>query len=645
VSGLTNGTTYSFTVKALNDVGEGTASNEASATPESTGPADVPGPVTIEALPGDGSATVNWTPPDSDGGSPVTGYNVYVATTSGAELLPVNASPIPSAVTSFPVTGLTNGTTYYFLVKAVNDVGEGSASNEASTTPSALAGPPGPPVDLTATPADGSARLHWSPPVPDGGTPITGYNVYEGTSPGGESLTPVNAEPLPADATSFDVTGLTDRTTYSFFVTAINAIGEGAPSNEISVAPGTEATVPGPPDGLTASPSCTSATLNWSAPLLDGGTPITGYNVYVGTASGDESATPINGTPLPATATSLPVMGLTNGTTYYFTVKAINAVGEGAASNEASVTPASEATVPAAPYVTAATPADRSVTLEWSAPSSDGGSAIVGYNVYVATYAGGELLPVSSAPLAPTSTSYMVSGLTNGVTYYFLVKAVNAVGESEASNEVHAAPSSVSLPGGPLTLRAYAGNRNVTLKWLAPEPTSLAPTSVLGYNVYEGTQPGGESATPVNRRLLPAGTTRLRVTGARNGVRFYFVVKAVSVAGEGAPSNEAFTKPRPPSVPGPVQLYAAAGTRQVTVTWQAPFSNGRSPVTGYDVFVGTKAGDESRRPVNRLPLSRHATGFTVHGLRPGTTYYVVVKAINVVGRGARSNEVHARPTS
>jgi hypothetical protein len=95
-------------------------------------------------------------------------------------------------------------------------------------------------------------------------------------------------------------------------------------------------------------------------------------------------------------------------------------------------------------------------------------------------------------------------------------------------------------------------------------------------------------------------------------------------------------------VPGPDQLYATGGTRQVELSWSAPFSNGRSPITGYDVFVGTKAGHESSRPVNRTPLSRHATGFAVRDLRPGTTYYVVVKAINAVGRGARSNEVHAR---
>src|SRR3954451_4854438 len=421
VSGLTNATTYVFTVKAVNAIGEGAASNEASATPESTGPADVPGPVTIEALPGDGSATVNWGPPTSDGGSPVTGDNVYVATTSGGELLPVNASPIPASVTSYPGTGMTNGTPYFFLVKAVNDVGEGPASNEASTTPSARDGTPGPPVSLTASPNAGSATLHWPPPVSDGGTPITGYNVYEGTAPGEESSTPVNPEPLPPSATSFEATGLTDRTTYSFVVKAINALGEGAPSNEASAAPGSGVTVPGGPLYVTASPGCTSATVNWSAPTFDGGSRVTGYEVYLGTSPGGEGATPVNASPLPPTATSLPILGLVDGTTYYVVVRAVNALGAGEASAEASVTPAAEATAPAAPVGVAATPGHHSVTVDWSAPTSDGGSPVSGYNVYAATEPGGELLPVSAYPLAPTSTSYTVTGLVNGTTYYFLV--------------------------------------------------------------------------------------------------------------------------------------------------------------------------------------------------------------------------------
>src|SRR3954451_20407396 len=100
---------------------------------------------------------------------------------------------------------------------------------------------PDAPIDLAATPGDGSAHLNWTPPASDGGSPITGFNVYEG-----DSVTPLNADPI--TDTSFDVTGLDNGTTYVFTVKAVNAIGEGAASNEASPTPERTgpADVPGP---------------------------------------------------------------------------------------------------------------------------------------------------------------------------------------------------------------------------------------------------------------------------------------------------------------------------------------------------------------------------------------------------------------
>ena len=98
---------------------------------------------------------------------------------------------------------------------------------------------------------------------------------------------------------------------------------------------------PSAPAHLTASASSGAVDLSWSAPTSEGGSPITGYDVYEGTTSGGESSTPVNPAPLAASATSSTVSGLTNGTTYYFMVKAINAAGSSPASNQASATPVS----------------------------------------------------------------------------------------------------------------------------------------------------------------------------------------------------------------------------------------------------------------------------------------------------------------
>ena len=134
-TGLTDGTTYYYEVEAVNTNGSSSPSNEASATPTGT-TTTVPGaPTGLTANAGDGQVVLNWTAPTSDGGSPITGYDLLRGTAPGEE------SPTPVATgisgTTSTDTGLSNGTTYYYEVEAVNTNGSSSPSNEASATPTA----------------------------------------------------------------------------------------------------------------------------------------------------------------------------------------------------------------------------------------------------------------------------------------------------------------------------------------------------------------------------------------------------------------------------------------------------------------------------------------------------------------------------
>jgi len=176
--------------------------------------------------------------------------------------------------------------------------------------------------------------LSWSQPASFGNSPLAGYNVYVGTSSNHETVIPVLVT-----TTHYTVTGLTDGTEYYFYVTAVNMAGWSGPSEEASATPEPPPTVPGVPLNLSATPGGGSANLIWTTPTDTGGSPITGYNVFDGTSAGGESSTPVNGGVL-VTGTSLAVSSLTNGTTYYFTVAAVNAVGSSLVSNEASATPA-----------------------------------------------------------------------------------------------------------------------------------------------------------------------------------------------------------------------------------------------------------------------------------------------------------------
>jgi hypothetical protein len=310
VSGLANGTEYTFTVHASNSVGPGPESDPSNkVTPHVP---TVPGkPTAVTAAAGNASALVSWTAPADNGGSAITGY----AVTSS----PDGKTCTTSGILSCTVSGLTNGTSYTFTVTATNGVGPGPASDpSAPVTPANL---PGKPTAVTATAGNASAVVSWTAPADNGGSAITGYTVK--SSPGSKTCTWTSG-PL-----SCTVSALTNGQAYTFTVTATNGAGTGSASDPSSAV--TPAMVPGKSSGVTAIAGNASALVSWAAPADNGGSSITGYTV---------TSNPGSRTCTTTGATGCTVSTLTNGQGYTFTVHATNGVGTGPASDpSAAVTP------------------------------------------------------------------------------------------------------------------------------------------------------------------------------------------------------------------------------------------------------------------------------------------------------------------
>ena len=406
VTGLANGTAYSFVVRAVNGVGSGPDSNEASIV------SGVPAKPVLAAVAGDGSAVLSASV-SSVNGSAITkwqyrqkaGVSAYGSWTDIADT---------GTSIAHTVTGLVNGTVYGFIVRAVNSSGNSSDSDEITVVPAAVPAKPA----LAAVSGDSSAVLS-AVVSSDNGSAITKwqYRQKTGNSDYGSWID------IAATGTSMThaVTGLVNSSTYSFVVRAVNGVGSGPDSNEASIVSG----VPAKP-ALAAVAGDSSAVLSASVSSANGSA-ITKWQYRQKAGVSDYGSW----TDIADTGTSIvhTVTGLVNGTAHGFVVRAVNSVGNSPDSDEITVVPAA---VPAEPALVVV-PGDGSATLS-AVVSSDNGSAITKwqYRQKTGDSGYGAWTDIASTGM---SVTHAVTGLTNSWTYSFVVRAVNSVGSGPDSNE------------------------------------------------------------------------------------------------------------------------------------------------------------------------------------------------------------------
>jgi fibronectin type 3 domain-containing protein len=451
-------------------------------------------PSSLSATASDASVALTWTPSSS-----ATSYNLKRATTSGGPYFTISAPSSPS----YSDTSLSNGTTYYYVVSAVNSAGESADSAQVSATPVAPAVAPAAPTNLAATAGNSQASLSWT-----ASSGATSYHVKRATTSGG----PYTQVAAPT-AASYTDTVLSNGTTYYYVVSAVNAAGESANSAQVSATPIAPVTVPAAPSSLAATAGNAQASLSWSA-----SSGATSYHVKRATSSGG----PYTQAAAPTSASYIDT-ALSNGTAYYYVVSAVNSVGESANSAQVSATPVAPAMAPAAPTNPAATAGNAQVSFSWTASSG-----ATSYHVKRATISGGPYTQVA----APSSVSYTDTSLSNGTTYYYVVSAVNSAGESPNSAQVSATPiAPVTVPAAPGNLAATAGNAQISLSW-------TASSGATSYHVKRATTSGG----PYTQVAAPSSASYTD-TSLSNGTTYYYVVSAVNSAGESANSAQVSATP------------------------------------------------------------------------------------------------------
>lgn len=522
---------------------------------------------------GKSSATVSWTAPAS-GGAPdryvVTAYAGAVAQVTKT----VTGTPLPTTTT---ITGLTTGTAYTFKVAARNINGSGPESAASNTVTPLTDLPPAAPTNVTAAPATSSARINWTAPGSDGGTPVTGYTITPFIGATAQPSTTAGAS-----ATSTTVTGLTNGATYTFRITATNSVGD----SPLSAA--SSAVTPGVTLFEFATPAISdagdSSSINVGVRFTpDSGGQIRGLRFYkdalnTGTHVGSLWS-PGGALLAQATFTNESVSGwqsvtfatpvdVTAGTTYVASYLApvgrYSVTGGQFASSGVSNGPLSAPSssngvyayggasafptssfnatnywvdvlftpppAPSAPTNVTATTGAQSASVSWTAPSGVPTSYVI--QPRVGGSPTGTPKTITGTPPATTTT---VTGLTAGTAYTFTVIAANANGSSPASSPSNAVtPTTASTPTAPSAVEAQGDSIAAIVRWTAPSSDGGNPISTYTVTPYIG-------AVAQTAKIVDGAETSTTVTGLTNGTSYAFRVMATNSAGNSPTSAASST--------------------------------------------------------------------------------------------------------
>jgi large repetitive protein len=584
---LSAGTTYYFRVRAYNATGSGDNSETITTTTSPPTPT-----ATAATSPGETHFDANW-----NASAGAAGYHLDVSTVSSfASFVSGFNQKDVANVTSYTVTGLTGGTTYYYRVSSYI----GAKSSSYSGTITALASPAAPVTTAASSPAVSSLSANWNSV-----TGASGYYLDVATSSGFTSFVAGFNNKDVSNVTTYSVTGLSANTTYYYRVRAYNASGTGTNSNTSS-----GLTIPAAPTAIAAT-AVTNTTLNanWNASAG-----VSGYKLEVSTDPAYGSY--VFGFDIKdvGNVTTYAVTGLNGSVTYYYRVRAYNASGIGATSGSITTTTLSDPS-PAPVATNASSLAQTSFSANWNTVAT-----ATGYKLDVATdmgftsfVSGFEDLNVGNV------TTYSVTGLATGTTYYFRTRSYNATGTSSNSN----VKTVLTIPVNPtVTSATTIAETGFTANW-------NASPSAATYFLDLSTDPAFGSFVGVYNNKDVGNVTTLSFTGLSSGTSYYCRVRANNASGTSGNSGtvSALTKPAAP--------VASAATSLTTTGFSANWAAATGTST-YHLDLSTDPAFGSFVPGYDDKDVGNVTTYSAASLTSYSTYYYRVRAINATGTSSNS---------
>jgi hypothetical protein len=524
---------------------------------------------------------------------------------------------------------------------------------------------PNPPMMLQASASPGQIALSWS-----ASSGATSYRVYRGTSPGGESITPIATN---LTGTSFTDTNVTSGPTYYYEVTAVNGAGESAMSVEASASLAPPAIPPNP----LAQGGIKQIALTWGA-----SSGAASYNIYRGTAAGAEGATAIA---TGITATTFTNTNLTTGSTFYYKVSAVNGLGESGKSSEASSTvvlpPAHIVVVIESHYNTMNIISEGNTTAPYINSLADGGALFSlahgvtypGQPNYLALFSGStqgvtsDTVPSSQFTAQNLGSELITAGLTFTGYAQGLPSAGSLVNSSGAYFRYHNPWSEFSnvpaVDNQPFTAFPTNFSQLPTISFVVPDfnndmhdgtitqADTWLQTNLGAYATWatthnsllivtwddndSGSDPNNPIATIIYGQQVQIGTFGDSINHynvLRTIEDLYGLPRLGSAATAFTIQDSWHAVPQGPAAPTAL-VVTSGGAQQIGVTWA-----GSTGATGYNVYRGTSAGGEGATPV---ASNVQTASFNDAGLMPGVTYYYQVTAVNASGESGRSNESSA----